>query len=93
MGAVGAMNRTLKTPANAGTKFQVYKKDSVAELMDARQNYVRNTGRADLQSVEQTDMWKKLSEEEKRRYYKLNPKERPMVDQEYTLGKKSLLGS
>jgi hypothetical protein len=92
MGATGVMNRRLKTPINKGTKFQVYEKDSVGELMDARRGYVSSTGRNDLKAVEQTNFFKKLTEKQKKKYYELNPSERPNVDENFTLGKKTLLG-
>jgi hypothetical protein len=95
MGATGVMNRRLKTPINKGNKFQVYEKDSVGELMDARRGYVKRTGRNDLKPVEQAGLFKTLTEKQKKRYYELNPSEKPKVDEDenFTLGKKTLLGS
>ena len=92
MGVPGAMNRKLKKPINKGTPFKVYETDSVGELMDARRGYVARTGRNDLKAVEQTNYFKKLTEKKKKKYYELNPSERPNVDENFTLGKKTLLG-
>ena len=106
MGATGAMNRRLMRPDDPRIKqaqelkartgksplMPSFEKDPVGELMDARQGYVARTGRNDLKKVEESGMFKKLTEEQKKKYYRLNPKERPAVDQEYTLGKRSLLG-
>ena len=92
MGATGAR---LKTPINKGNKFQVYEENSVRELTDVRRGYVKKTGRNDLKPVEQTGLFKTLTEKQKKRYYELNPSERPKVDENenFTLGKKTLLGN
>ena len=101
MGATGAMNRRLKRPDDPRNKklpnkvgfgSGVFEQDSVGELMDARRGYVARTGRNDLKAVEQTNLFKKLTEKQKKRYYELNPSERPNVDENFTLGKKTLLG-
>jgi hypothetical protein len=104
MGAIGAMNRRLKRPddprnkklANkVGLGSGVFEQDSVGELMDARRGYVKRTGRNDLKPVEQAGLFKTLTEKQKKRYYELNPSERPKVDEDenFTLGKKTLLGN
>ena len=101
MGVPGAMNRRLKRPDDprnkklpnkVGLGSGVFEQDSVGELMDARRGYVSSTGRNDLKAVEQTNFFKKLTEKQKKRYYELNPSERPNVDENFTLGKKTLLG-
>jgi hypothetical protein len=63
--------------------------------MDARRGYVKRTGRNDLKPVEQAGLFKTLTEKQKKRYYELNPSERPKVDEDenFTLGKKTLLGN
>ena len=105
MGAIGAMNRRLKRPDDPRNKklankvglgsSGVFEQDSVGELTDVRRGYVKKTGRNDLKPVEQAGLFKTLTEKQKKRYYELNPSERPKVDEDenFTLGKKTLLGN
>jgi hypothetical protein len=85
-------NKVYKAGPTVGPAFEP---DPEAELTDVRRGYVKRTGRNDLKPVEQTGLFKTLTEKQKKRYYKLNPSERPKVDEDenFTLGKKTLLGN
>ena len=89
MGTAGA--RKLKRPDSKGSKFQVYAKDPVAELTDARKTFVKKTG-GKLRDVRTAGAYKKLSAADKKRYRKLNPDDFP-VDEDFSLKKKTLLGA
>ena len=89
MGSVGAMQRKLKTPTSPKKGgFSVYEGDKVSELTDARKTFVRRTG-GKLRDVRTAGLYKSMTEEEKKRYQKLNPDEFPLG---FKLGKKSILG-
>ena len=79
-------------PYTSGPAFEP---DPEAELTDVRRGYVKRTGRNDLKPVEQTGLFKTLTEKQKKRYYELNPSEKPKVDEDenFTLSKKTLLGN
>ena len=89
MGSPGAMQRKFKTPTSPKKGgFGVFEGDKVAELTDARQTFVRRTG-GKLRDVRTAGLYKSMTEEEKKRYQKLNPDEFPLG---FKLGKKSILG-
>jgi|TARA_R100001082_G_scaffold91484_1_gene58099 hypothetical protein len=89
MGSTGAMQRKLKTPTSdhAGG-FKVFERDKVAELTDARKTFVRRTG-GKLKDVKTAGLYKSMTENEKKKYKKLNPEDFPVG---YKLGKKTILG-
>jgi 1,2-phenylacetyl-CoA epoxidase PaaB subunit len=89
MGSVGAMQRKfLKPTSDNKGGFRYFEGDKVAELTDARKTFVRRTG-GKLKDVRTAGIYKSMTEEEKKRYQKLNPNEFPLG---FKLGKKSILG-
>ena len=89
MGSPGAMQRKfLKPTSDNKGGFRYFEGDKVAELTDARQTFVRRTG-GKLRDVRTAGLYKSMTEEEKKRYQKLNPDEFPLG---FKLGKKSILG-
>ena len=89
MGSTGAMLRKLLRPtSDKKGGFRVFEGDKVAQLTDARQTFVRRTG-GKLRDVRTAGVYKSMTEEEKKRYQKLNPDEFPLG---FKLGKKSILG-
>jgi IMP dehydrogenase/GMP reductase len=89
MGSVGAMQRKfLKPTSDNKGGFRYFEGDKVAELTDARKTFVRRTG-GKLKDVRTAGIYKSMTEEEKKRYQKLNPDEFPLG---FKLGKKSILG-
>ena len=89
MGSPGAMQRKfLKPTSNKKGGFRYFEGDKVAELTDARQTFVRRTG-GKLRDVRTAGVYKSMTEEEKKRYQKLNPDEFSLG---FKLGKKSILG-
>ena len=90
MGATGAMQRKFKKPTSPKKGGSgVFVGDKVAQLTDARKIYVRRTG-GKLRDVKTAGLYKSMTEEEKKRYQKLNPEEFPVG---FKLGKKSILGT
>ena len=89
MGTTG--QRKLKRPDTKASKFQVYERDPVLELSDARKIFVKKTG-GKLRDVRTAGAYKKLSAADKKRYKKLNPDDFP-VDEDFSVNKKTLLGA
>ena len=90
MGTTG--QRKLKRPDTPRmSKFQVYERDPVNELSDARKTFVKKTG-GKLRDVRTAGAYKKLSAADKKRYRKLNPDDFP-VDEDMSVNKKTLLGA
>ena len=90
MGSTGAMQRKLKTPTSPKKGgFGVFEGDKVAQLTDARKTYVSRTG-GKLRDVKTAGLYKSMTENEKKKYKKLNPEDFPVG---YKLGKKSILGA
>lgn len=89
MGTTG--QRKLKRPDTKASKFQVYERDPVLELTDARKIFVKKTG-GKLRDVRTAGAYKKLSAADKKRYKKLNPDDFP-VDEDFSVNKKTLLGA
>lgn len=88
----GFQQRKLKRPDTKASKFQVFERDKVLELSDARNTYVRNTG-GELRDVKTSKAYKNLSASEKKRYRKLNPFDfMNEQEEEATVSKKTLLG-
>ena len=90
MGSTGAMQRKLLKPTsdNKGG-WKIFEGDKVAQLTDARKTYVRRTG-GKLRDVKTAGLYKSMTENEKKKYKKLNPEDFPVG---YKLGKKTILGS
>ena len=89
MGTTG--QRRLKRPDRKSSGFEVYERDPVNELSDARKLYVKKTG-GKLRDVRTAGAYKKLSAADKKRYRKLNPDDFP-VDENMSVMKKTLLGA
>ena len=90
MGSTGAMQRKLLKPTsdNKGG-WKIFEGDKVAQLTDARKTYVRRTG-GKLRDVKTAGLYKSMTENEKKKYKKLNPEDFPVG---YKLGKKTILGT
>ena len=90
MGSTGAMQRKLLKPTsdNKGG-WKIFEGDKVAQLTDARKTYVSRTG-GKLRDVKTAGLYKSMTENEKKKYKKLNPKDFPVG---YKLGKKTILGT
>ena len=80
----GFQQRKLKRPDTPSNKFQVYARDPVLELSDARNTFVRKTG-GKLRDIKTSTKYQKLSTSQKKRYKKLNP-------QDFENEEKTLLG-
>ena len=65
MGTTG--QRRLKRPDRKSSGFEVYERDPVKELSDARKMFVKKTG-GKLRDVRTAGAYKKLSAEDKKRY-------------------------
>ena len=84
----GFQQRRLKRPDRKSSGFEVYERDPVLELSDARRSFVRNTG-GKLRNVKTATKYQGLSAAEKKRYKELNPQD---FEEEFKLSKKTLLG-